>query len=195
FFVGSQKMGSVSQSQAGWSVSGNVLTATLPNVPLLEPSPFGTSPTGQMAPGPHTVTAQFGGVDTTHFTIPNPTTTLTVTQENATATYTGDLFVFASATSTTSATVTLRATIQDPPTSTTDPYQGDVRNATVTFVDRGNGNAVLGTANLPVALINSGDPTTGSAFESLTLPINTTTGSTQYTIGVIVKKYYTDNNS
>jgi RHS repeat-associated protein len=195
FFVGSQNMGTVSQGQAGWSVSGNVLTATLPNISLLEPSPFGNAPTGQMAPGAHTVTAQFGGVDTTHFTIPNPTTTLTVTQENATATYTGDLFVFAPSVSSSSAAVTLRATIQDPPTSATDPFRGDIRNATVTFVDRGNNNAVLGTANLPVSLINASDNTTGSVAESVSLPINITTGSTQYTIGIIVNNYYTDNNS
>src|SRR5262249_47467751 len=63
------------------------------------------------------------------------------------------------------------------------------------FVDRGNGNAVLGTANLPVSLINSGDSTTGTAFESISLPIDTVTGSTQYTIGIIVKNYYSDNLS
>src|SRR5262249_45715522 len=156
-----EKMGSVSQGQTGWSVAGNVLTATLANVPLLEPSPFGTAPTGQMAPGPHTVTAQFGGVDTTHFTIANPTTTLSITPENAAATYTGDLFVFASSVTGTSATVLLRTTVQDPAATTADPYRGDIRNATVTFVDRGNNNAVLGTANLPVNLINPNDNTTG----------------------------------
>jgi hypothetical protein len=115
--------------------------------------------------------------------------------ENASATYTGDLFVFASSVTSSSAAVTLRATIQDPPVSATDPFQGDIRNATVTFVDRGNNNAVLGTANLPVNLINASDSTTGSVFETVSLPINTTTGSTQYTIGIIVRNYYTDNNS
>src|SRR5262249_34261997 len=148
-----------------------------------------------MAPGPHTVTAQFGGVDTAHFTIANPATTLTITPENASATYTGDLFVFASSVSSSSALVTLRATIQDPPSSSDDPSRGDIRNATVTFVDRGNNNAVLGTPNLPVKLVDSADNTTGSAFENISLPLNTSTGSTQYTVGVIVKNYYTDNSS
>src|SRR5262249_26031507 len=79
--------------------------------------------------------------------------------------------------------------------SSDDPSRGDIRNATVTFVDRGNNNAVLGTPNLPVKLVDSADNTTGSAFENISLPLNTSTGSTQYTVGVIVKNYYTDNSS
>jgi hypothetical protein len=149
-------------------------------------------------PGTYTITPVVGNLSAANYTFTPVNGTLTVTPENATATYTGDLFVFASSTTSSSATVTLRATIQDPPKTTADPFQGDIRNATVTFVNRDT-KAVLGTANLPVTLINSSDTTTGSAIQSVSLPINTTTGSTQYTIGIIVgyngSGYYTDNNS
>ena len=49
--------------------------ATLSNVPLLEPMPFGTPPTGNMAPGMHNVEALFAGIDS-DYTVTDPTTIL-----------------------------------------------------------------------------------------------------------------------
>jgi hypothetical protein len=64
----------------------------------------------------------------------------------------------------TSSTITLIATISDitavPSDPAYDPYPGDIRNATVTFVNRDASNAPLCTA--PVLLVNSSDPKTGS---------------------------------
>jgi hypothetical protein len=141
------------------------LIATLSNVPLLEPTPFGTAPTGQMAPGAHTVTAQFNGVDP-DFAVSNPTTKLTVTQEDAGATYTGAVFTSTSSSTSNSATATLSATIQDAtalPTSDPryDQYPGDIGNAKVTFINRDTNAGIA--SNLPVGLVNSSDPKTGTA--------------------------------
>src|SRR5207248_3601392 len=86
FMIGSQVVGT-----ALLTTTGVNLQASLPNVRLREPAPFGTSPTGQMSPGPHTVTAIYGGVNA-NFIVTNPTTTLTITKEDTRATYTGALF-------------------------------------------------------------------------------------------------------
>src|SRR3989475_94535 len=191
--VGTQNMGTLTYSSS-LTESGGVLAGTLSNVALLEPVPFGTAPTGQMAPGSHTVTAVAGGVAPS-VTIANATTTLTITQEDARVTYAGNMFVGIPLTSTTG-TITLIATIQDITAVTGDPaydqYPGDIRNATVTFVDRGNGNAPLCTA--PVLLVNSSDTKTGSVTCTFSGTVGST-GSTQYTVGIVVGGYYTRNAS
>src|SRR3989442_809785 len=150
--VGTQNMGTL----PSLTESGGVLTGTLSNVALLEPVPFGTAPTGQMAPGNHTVTAVAGGVAPS-VTIANATATLTITQEDARVTYAGNMFVGIPLSST-SASITLVATIQDI-TATgeagDDSYPGDIRNATVTLVNRDASNATLCTA--PVLLVNGSD--------------------------------------
>ena len=86
FMIGTQAVGT-----APLTASGGSLQASLTNVRLREPLPFGTSPTGQMVAGPHVVTAVFDGVNP-NFIVTNPTTTLTITKEDARATYTGALF-------------------------------------------------------------------------------------------------------
>jgi hypothetical protein len=196
FYVGTQKI----QGTPTLVDSGGVLTWTLSNVPLLEPAPFGTAPTGQMAPGNHNVTAVFGGINP-NFLVGTPSTTLTITPEDARVTYAGNIFVGIPLSST-SAPITLIATIQDitavgpynpgPPAtgdSAYDPYPGDIRNATVTFVDRDASNATLCTA--PVQLVNIGDPQTGSVTCSFLGKVGTS-GSTPYTVGIIVGGYYSN---
>jgi len=122
--------------------------------------------------------------------------TLTVTQEDARATYTGDMFVSTATPTATTATVTLRATIQDitavPTDPSYDPYPGVITNATVTFVNRDLGNAVI-AANLPVTLIGS-DAKTGTASFSWTVSLGSAP-SVQYNIGIIVNGYHTDNSA
>jgi hypothetical protein len=108
FKVGTQIMGTTS-----FTVSGTDLVASITRA-LVEPSPFGTAPTGQMAPGAHTVTATITGNDPNYnFTTLAPTITLNITQEDARVTYTGPMNVATSSSSSTTATVTLSATIQD----------------------------------------------------------------------------------
>ncbi len=133
-----------------------------------------------------------GGVDENYaFTYVDGT--LAVTQEDARATYTGDMLVFTPS-SGGNATVTLRTTIQDitaadpiasPPSP--DTYPGDVRNATVTF--KVDGYSPPGCTGLVPGLVN-GDTKTGSASCTASLSAGNT-GSTSYTITVIVNNYYT----
>ncbi|TRZ76714.1 MAG: HYR domain-containing protein, partial [Bacteroidetes bacterium] len=156
--------------------SGTYLVAILA-VPLTE-----ITLAGSMAPGIKPVAVTFNDPDLNFLFRPNPaTTTLTITPEDAVTYYTGDLLVPAPAGGT--ATVGLRATIHD---ITAEPggdaFAGDIRNATVSFVNR-NTNAVLGTA--PVTLLSPADSTTGTALFNWT-------GVPQgdYVIGIVVNNYY-----
>src|SRR5437899_2684403 len=83
------------------------------------------------SPGPHTVTAVFGGVNA-NFMVTNPTTTLTITKEDARATYTAALFASTACVTCSTANVTLSATVQDmsaiPADPATDATEGDIRN-------------------------------------------------------------------
>ena len=177
--IGTQEMGAVILSP----VDG-ILTGTLADVSLLE-----TSPTGQMAPGSRSVTAEFTGTDP-NFDVEDGTTTLTISKEDARATYTGALFASTSSATSSSATVTLAATIQDitavDPVS--DPDAGDIRNADVMFVNRDAGNSILCTAS--VGLVNPSDTKTGTATCNWNANIGSA-DSTSYTVGIIVNNYYT----
>ena len=119
-----------------------------------------------------------------------------ILQEDARAYYTGALFASTSGTTSSSAGVTLSATIQDITAATGDPaydpYGGDIRNATVSFIDRDNGNAVIAT--VPVGLVNSGDLLTGTATYNWATDIGSA-DSKQFTIGIRVNNYYTRNSS
>jgi hypothetical protein len=190
--------------------------------PLLEPVPVGTAPPGQMAPGTHVLSAVFSSVNP-NFTITLTSTpppaiptipTLTITPEDARVTYAGNLFYGIPQTSTTGL-ITLVATISDitalcdpsnvpvgfsncaawaaaqNPSVPWDPNAGNIRNATVTFVDRST-NMTLCTA--PVLLINSSDTKTGSVTCQFTGMVGNT-GSTQYTVGIVVNGYYSRNMS
>ncbi|PYL38624.1 MAG: hypothetical protein DMF34_06310 [Verrucomicrobia bacterium] len=92
--------------------------------------------------------------------------------------------------------MTLSATVQDitavPTDLAYDPYPGDIRNATVTFVNRDNGNAVIAT--VPVGLVSAGDTKTGTATYNWNVDIGSA-DSVQYTVGIIVGNYYTRNAS
>jgi hypothetical protein len=208
FYVGTQTMGTAQLVD-----NSGVLTGTLQNVALLEPTPFGTAPTGQMKPGNAGVVATFNNVNP-NFSVINPTASLTITQEDARVAFAGNLFYGIPSTVSTG-TITLVATISDitalcdpnnvptgfidcpawaaaqTPTVPWDPNAGDIRNATVTFVDRSN-NATLCSA--PVLLINSSDTKTGSVTCQFTGIVGNT-GSTQYTVGIVVSGYYSRNMS
>jgi hypothetical protein len=98
--------------------------------------------------------------------------------------YIGELFVSTSCTTCPSAAVTLVATV----TEGDDGSTGDVRNATVSFVDRNKGNAVLCSAK--VGLIDPSDTTVGTATcRDISLPEG------NYLIGIIVSGCYGRNAS
>jgi uncharacterized protein len=110
-----------------------------------------------------------------------------VTQEDALATYSGALFAATASATSDSATVTLAATIQD----FDDGFAGDIRNATVAFVDRDKSNTVLCSA--PVGLVNLVDTTTGTATCDWQVDIGNA-DSIDARIGIIVDGYYHRNN-
>jgi hypothetical protein len=180
-YIGTQDMGRVS-----FNISGTDLTATLSNVHLLEPVPFGTAPTGNMAPGPHTVTAYLINVNP-NFDLEDPTTVLNILQEDARAYYTGAMYASTQGVDSDEAIVTLSATIKDitavDPGS--DPNPGDIRNATLSFVDRDGGLIISG---VPIGLVDPNDPTVAvGTYDWYT----TISGDAEdFTIGTVIGNYY-----
>src|ERR1041384_8315556 len=184
FYVGTQKMNS---TPVALVASGGQLTATLSNAQLIE------TVAGQMAPGLKTVTAKFNGKNS-NFTVNDPTTSLTITKEDAAATYTGALFASTGSATSSTATVTLAATIQDITALNpeTDPDAGDIRKATVKFVNRDAGDAVLCTAT--VGLVSLSDTKTGTATCNWTASPGAAL-AVWPRVGIIVDGYYTRNSS
>src|SRR5205085_8471322 len=148
------------------------------------------------APSDHTVKAVFSGVNPNFTAPPNATKTLTITQEDARADYSGNMLFWTSSATSSTATVTFAATIRDISAVTGDPaydaYAGDIRNATVTFVNRDSGNATLCTA--PVVLLNSSDTKVGTATCTTSSLSSGSTSGSQYTIGTMVSGYYMRND-
>jgi len=122
---------------------------------------------------------------------------ITVKREDARVTYTGAVFAATGSTTSTSAIVTLSATIRDITAANGDPtwddFKGDIRNATVTFINRDNGQPIPGAINLPIGLVNAGDIKTGTA--TVNVPFSINGDAQQFTIGVIVNNYYIRDNS
>ncbi len=141
----------------------------------------------------YTVASSFAG-DATYL-LSSDSDPFDITQEDARAYYTGALFASTSGATSSTATVTLSATIKDITAVAGDPaydaFSGDIRKATVSFIDRDN-NTVLAT--VPVGLVSAGDLLTGTATANVSL--STGSGdSKQFTIGIRVNNYYTRNAS
>jgi hypothetical protein len=184
FYVGTQFMGTVNLV-----INGNNLVGTLTDAPLLE-TPSQPS-NGQMAPGVHTVEAVFGGINP-NYTVTDPTTPLTITPEDAIVEYTGHTLQ-ATPPNSNVATVILSANIQDITVTDPDPDAGDIRNATVKFVDRDGGDI---SGWIPVTdLFDPSDPTTATVNYEWTVDLGNNNASDSYTIGVLVNNYYTRNSS
>ena len=186
-YIGTQFMGTVT-----FSPSGSDLTATLEDVLLLEPTPFGTDPTGQMAPGPHTVTAYLLSVNP-NFSITDPTTTLDINQEDARAYYTGAFYASTQGVNSSDAIITLSATIKDITAVDpgADPYAGDIRNATLSFVDRDASTTIV--SGVPIGLVDPNDPTVAVGTWDWETTISG--DAEDFTIGVVVGNYYIRNSS
>ena len=107
-----------------------------------------------------------------------------MTAEDASATYAGQQYVSTSGVNSSSANVNLVATIQD----SADGFPGDIRTATVTFVNRDAGNAVLCSAGA-IQLVSPADATSGTASCSWTANIGSA-DSVQYTVGIVVGGNY-----
>jgi hypothetical protein len=153
-----------------------------------------------LAPGTYTVVATFApnAASGPDFTGSTGSSILTIVQEDARAYYTGALIASTGSSTSTVATVTLAATIKDITAvgsgdNAFDPYAGDIRNATVQFVNRDASNAVLCSA--PIGLVSATDTTVGTATCNASLNASTTTGGSSYTIGMLVGGYYARNCS
>jgi uncharacterized repeat protein (TIGR01451 family) len=121
--------------------------------------------------------------------------TINVAPEDARATYTGALFASTSCATCNTAAVTLAATIQDITAADpgSDPNFGDIRNATVTFINRDTNTAINPTP-VPVGLVNMSDTKTGTATYTWNASIGSA-NSQSFTIGVIVNGWYARNDS
>ena len=121
-----------------------------------------------------------------------------ILQEDARAYYTGALFVNTSCATCSSGTATLSATVKDITAETSDSdydaFTGDIRNATVTFVNRDTNTPISGCSNLSVGLVNLSDTKVGTATCNWNVNIGSV-DSLDYTIGIIVNNYYTRNSS
>src|SRR5205814_9761006 len=117
------------------------------------------------------------------------------TCEDARAYYTGACYTSTSGPTSSSAVVTLSATIKDitaaPADPAYDPHPGDIRKATVTFINRDNNSIIA--SSVPVGLVNTNDATVGTAVYNW--PVNITGDAQQFTVGVVVNNYYCSNNS
>ncbi len=174
FYIGTRKLATVAMTP-----DGDILAARLSNVVVLE------------KPGVYQVKAIFGGVSP-YFSVANATNTLTVTAEDARVTYTGPTEVKSTAAG--RATVALKVTVKDisgmPANPAFDADAGKIANARVAFVNRSTTPAtIIGE----VAVVASADPKVGTA--SFSFPVNLgTEASMTYTIGIVVKNFYTEDN-
>jgi hypothetical protein len=148
------------------------------------------------APGPYGISCSGGSSPNYMFSYSGGT--LTVGQEDARTTYIGAASFVTSSPSSTTASVRLISTIRDISAVSGDPafdsFPGDIRNATVTFVNRATGNAFIGCASRPVTLTVPTDSTVGTATctTSLAAPAK---GQAQYKVGTIVGSYYSRNTT
>jgi hypothetical protein len=183
-----------------WNKDGGAFTAGLPDGLVLALSTttgggrawalFGTA---QVAPGTYlihiAVTDDQDGVGSTELT-------LHVTPEDAWADYTGALFVSTASPSSSLATVTLSATIKDitavPDDPAYDACAGDIRNATVAFINLENNTIIA--QGVPVGLVSPSDPKTGTATCDWKVDIGKE-DSTSTTVGIVVNRRYTRNAS
>src|SRR5205814_12960 len=90
--------------------------------------------------------------------------------------------------------VTLAATIKDISAVLGDPaydsYPGDIRNATITFINRDNNTIIA--ANVPLGLVSPLDTKVAVAVYNWNVTI---TGDAQsFTVGIIIGNYYLRNS-
>ncbi|MBT8270726.1 MAG: HYR domain-containing protein, partial [Bacteroidia bacterium] len=187
FFVGSQSMGTADLNLVGEKLVGTLTTALLesPN------NPFDAS--DELGPGLKTVTAEFQGVNP-NYNVSNPTTDLEITQEDALVDYTGQTLQATESSNSGNATVPLCVNVQD----IADGYRGDIRNATLTIVNRDlpttDPNYVIYGPVQVADLVFADDETLGTVCYDWNVDIGNQ-DAIPYTVGFIVDNYYTRNSS
>jgi hypothetical protein len=144
------------------------------------------------------VKASFAG-DSPIYTSSSDEDNYDVVREDARITYTGAMFTSTSGTSSSAATVTLAATVQDITAVSGDlaydAYDGDIRNARVTFKIYNATNALVATVGpLTPGLITLGDLKTGTVTSNWNVDIGNNNAA-QYTVRMFVDNYYVGDNS
>ena len=189
FFVGSQQVGSPTPVTVPLVVVGDPATSTTYKAvwtgQLLEPTP-----TGQMKPGTHIVTAAFVNPN---FTVTAPAgKSVNIVREDARLAGLDrtSYSLGGSATGVIPLTVTVKDISAMVGDAAFDAFAGDIRNAQVQFIDRAT-NTAIGTATVN-ALVGPGT-TTGTATLNWSVNLGTAT-SKSYTIGFAVVNYYTRSN-
>jgi hypothetical protein len=189
FFVGTQQVGSPTPITVPLVVVGDPATSTTYKAvwtgQLLEPTP-----TGQMKPGMHIVTAAFVNPN---FTITAPAgKSVNIVREDARLAGLDrtSYSLGGSATGVVPLTVTVKDISAMVGDAAFDAFAGDIRNAQVQFIDRAT-NAVIGTATVNT-LVGPGT-TTGTATLNWSVNLGTAT-SKSFTIGFAVLNYYTRSN-
>ncbi len=144
-----------------------------------------------LAPGTYNVDVLISDGDggSVHTFVP-----IVISREDALINYSGPAFLLTAAPGTSTATITLKATVEDITNQfpLADADAGDIRNATVTFINRDTGAIIA--ANVPVSLVNVGDQKVGVATYNWTVDIGTADAAS-YTIGMVVNNYYTRDNA
>jgi hypothetical protein len=175
FRVGTQAIGTADLLPVGNAQTTTTYQAVLTK-PMLEPSPYGTPPTGQMKPGMKIISASMLNPNS-RFAMTNPTSkALSLVLEDARVSYTGATsFSLGGLT-----TVPLRVLVTEP----ADGSPGELRTAQVQFYDRATGT-LLGTSSVAQD---------GTAVFNWAANLGTANSKT-FTIGFIVAAYYTRNST
>ena len=141
-----------------------------------------TTATKTSAPGTYPIA--IGGLGSPNYAIVFTGGTLTVTQEDARAVFTAPLAMSTPSAASGTATVTLSSTVLDISAAADangDADSGDIRNATLTFVDRVSGETLC---TAPLALISAGDARIAAGSCSFTGTIRA------YQVGTRIGGYY-----
>ena len=188
------KVGGYEVGSAG--IINGVATIT---VPLLEDQIYDAdtanpmnATSGPLKPGVYSVTAEIVASNATAYVIANPApTSLTITKEDADLSYNGPTY-FTANPNTLNGTVLLSNSVVDFNDGTTT--RGAIQNATVTFRDGGESGTILGTANVPVGLVNPENLQEGIVTTSFatTLTSNESSGGGRiYEVWSGADNYYT----
>ena len=149
------------------------------------------------APGGYNLTAEFTSSNPFYVGSAAGPATLTVTAEDARTVYTGSSFSSTSCATCNTAIVTLSATILDITAAPGDPAHdltaGDIRKATVTFINRDT-NTPINPTPLPVGLVSPAESKTGTVTYNWN--VNIGPGDWQsFTIGIMVGNSYSRNDA
>ena len=123
----------------------------------------------EQAPGLYSVKTIFAGDG--YFNGSNDQDNCEVKQEDADVEYNGSQYFTTSSSTTMAGSVTLAASLND--INDGSDVRGDIRKAKATFRDGGPGGNVLGSANLPVGLVNPNVLTNGLSATTQNYTLNT----------------------